>query len=354
MRLFVQTALRNITAQRIVITIGIMFLLAGVVLVLNHFEYPYSQLSSKAGRRETVRIAFAPMISSTLPILAHDDGYWKKLGLDVELMTPQTGADAITLLESNKVDFAVAYDTPVVNAILRGTPVKILTELHTARTNTVIVYRRDRGIKTPADLAGKKLGIMGGTNGEFFLDLFLKTNALSHNDLTIERTSDPFASDLQTGLFDANIMWEPQVSMLVLKNPELFGIFALPFYSEVSMIMTTEAYMDTKPDIAERVVKGIAQALNRFNVSPKESHEVVQRFLESRGLPLAPQAWDKIQVRMGLGHFLQTSLSEQIRQRLGATATASKIPLDSMHPNIAAYFAPAPLRSIMPKWVALP
>lgn len=301
-----------------------------------------------------VRIAFPVTFSSALPIIALEGGHWRRAGLDVTPITQGTGAECMAVLERGETDFAVAYDTPVVNSILRGTQIRVLSELHAARVNTGLVYRKDRKIKVPADIAGKKVGVISGTNAEFFFDLFLKANVLDPGQIEIVSNSvNSEVEELQSGLLDAAVLWEPHVSSLAKKNPELFGFFTLPFYSEVSMISTTADFADNNQRIMRRVLRGIAAAKKQLEADPEHAKKLVQVFLSQRGMQLDAGAWNKVQFRMGLGHFLQTTLQEQIKQKQLRVHSASSVKIDLHNPDVLPYMEPRPLMTLIPAWVSL-
>jgi NitT/TauT family transport system substrate-binding protein len=57
---------------------------------------------------------------------------------DVKLVKGETGAQLMTLMGSNTIDFAVAGTPPTISAIDKGTPIKILFPLHTEGSALVV------------------------------------------------------------------------------------------------------------------------------------------------------------------------------------------------------------------------
>jgi putative riboflavin transport system substrate-binding protein len=98
-------------------------------------------------------IQFAPFY------LAKQKGYYSAAGLDV---TFQNGNDdtLVTLVGQGAVDIGLADGTSVIPAVANGVPIRYVTTIY-AKFPNIVFTKASSGIKTVADLKGKKLGTPG-------------------------------------------------------------------------------------------------------------------------------------------------------------------------------------------------
>lgn len=93
-----------------------------------------------------------------LPIyVAREAGLFDAGGVSVEVVSPSDTADGLKLAAAGRVDLAVSYQPQAVIAAADGIPVRVVGRL-VASPLTTLLYLKDSGIETPADLSGRKIG----------------------------------------------------------------------------------------------------------------------------------------------------------------------------------------------------
>ena len=135
-----------------------------------------------AGPPEKVTIAYATAPYTVLADIAQAQGYFKLEGLEVTPHFHVTGKAALDEVLAGKADFATVADTPLMFSIMNGHQISIIATIQSSNKNNGIVARKDRGISTPQDLKGKKLGVSLGTISEFFADAFLASHSMARED----------------------------------------------------------------------------------------------------------------------------------------------------------------------------
>jgi NitT/TauT family transport system substrate-binding protein len=151
---------------------------------------PPSSSASPAGTTKLVvglgyiqSIQFAPFY------LAQQAGYYKAAGLDV---TFQNGNDdtLVTLVGQGAVDIGLADGTSVIPAVAQGVPIRYVTTIY-AKLPNIVFAKASSGIKTVADLKGKKLGTPGKFGSSWImLQALLKSAGLTTSDLDIQLYPD--------------------------------------------------------------------------------------------------------------------------------------------------------------------
>lgn len=101
-------------------------------------------------------------------IAAVDKGFYREQGLDVQIL--EGGVDIVpqTVLAQGQADFAVAWVPKALASREQGAQITDIGQIF-QRSGTYQVSFADKGIKTPADLKGKKVGNWGfGNEFELF------------------------------------------------------------------------------------------------------------------------------------------------------------------------------------------
>lgn len=139
-------------------------------------------------------------------------GYWRELGLDVTLVPFSSGRLCLDAVLSGKAQAGTVAETPVMNAAFRGTPIAIIATIYDSDRNTKVLTLKSNGIDTPEKLKGRKVGVSLGTNGEYFMDLFLAHYGLRRTDLeVINLRPEDMAISIIHGNVDAIFTWEPHI-----------------------------------------------------------------------------------------------------------------------------------------------
>ena len=122
---------------------------------------------------EPVRLAYSAISGAMAPLwVAHDYGYFRRQGLDVQLLYIGGGSVVTQALIGGDVQFVRLGANSVVQASLRGASLKMIG--NTINTLVFSLMTRPEN-QTAKDLKGKKIGVtrLGGST-DFALDLALK------------------------------------------------------------------------------------------------------------------------------------------------------------------------------------
>ena len=119
----------------------------------------------------------------------------------------------INALLDGEVDVAELAEFPFVGAAFAKQPVRIIA-VNDRFENDYLIVRKDRGIESPADLKGKRIGVIRGTVLEFYLGRFLELNGINLDDVTLVDTMNTVQTDeaISNGEVDAAVVFQPHVS----------------------------------------------------------------------------------------------------------------------------------------------
>jgi NitT/TauT family transport system substrate-binding protein len=135
---------------------------------------------SEAPVKLNVGLGYIPSVQFAQFYLADQAGYYREAGLDV---TFQNGRDSdlIPLAAQGQIDIAIADGTSLIPAVSQGIPVRYLATIY-AKFPNVVFAKSTSGIKTAADLKGRKIG----TPGKYGSSWIMLQGLLSSANLTVD------------------------------------------------------------------------------------------------------------------------------------------------------------------------
>ncbi len=116
-----------------------------------------STLSAPAQERRTLRAAYTSFSGNMAPLwAARDGGYFKKYGLDIDLISMPSGNEGMNALIAGELEFlAIAGSTTATAAVGGASVVALATTIDRLVTSLFVSPE----IKRPEDLKGKSVGI---------------------------------------------------------------------------------------------------------------------------------------------------------------------------------------------------
>lgn len=165
--------------------------------------------------------------------------------------------DMKTALLAGSLDMCGTTIVTAIMAAANGEPVKIVCGL--CNKCSAVVAGKDSGIKTEADLAGKKIAYVPGTMHHILLLDILNRNVLDSNkDVTLVRIDFfDMGQALADGTIDAFCSGEPYPSQAVLNGSGT--ILEYPYFKEGigtinAVMITTEDKLQNNPDMIKAAV----------------------------------------------------------------------------------------------------
>ena len=147
--------------------------------------------STKSGAPPSLKVGlgYIPSVQFAPFYLAQQAGYYRDAGLDVSFEN-KIDPDLITLTGQGAIDVSVADGTDVIPAVSQGIPVRYVATLY-GTYPSIVFAKASSGIKTAADLKGKKIGIPGKYGSSWImLQALLQSVGLTPDDVTIVEYPD--------------------------------------------------------------------------------------------------------------------------------------------------------------------
>ena len=148
---------------------------------------------------------------SGIVIVAQTKGMFEKHGLDITVSNFTNGLQCLNTVVGGGADIATTAEAPTTAAAMAHQPIAFLARMEYSDLKTVV--SSTSGIKTKADLKGKKIAFTAGTGSEVYTATLLKDAGLTSKDVTlVNLRPQEMLPALSAGSIDAMDTWEPYIA----------------------------------------------------------------------------------------------------------------------------------------------
>lgn len=332
-----------------VFLIWIGAVLGVVALGFGGYFWSSRQFQNPAGPPEKLVIAGGNQPNSGSVYVALAKGYFAHEGVDATLRSYPSGRDALNSVLEGKADMAIAAETPIMFAGLRGGKVVVVATIAASDKNAMIIARKDRGISSPGDLKGKKIAVPLGTNGHFFLDIFLTFHRIPRESVSIVNLKPEEVVDaLVKGDVDAISTW----NLYDYRARKELGDNAVTFYGEgiysaTFSIVTAQRLVEEKPEAVKRVLRALVRASNFMAQNPQESIRITAEQTKTDKVAIG-DLWNEYNFAVTLDQSLLTTLEDQARW-----AIKNKLTEATQVPNYLNFIYLDGLKAVRPEGVTI-
>jgi NitT/TauT family transport system substrate-binding protein len=192
-----------------------------------------------------------------------DRGDFAKQGVEFELHQFTTGLELFQAMIGGSIDM-LATGAVMSNFPARGQgKVFLINDVEFATAQLWV--RPESGIKTVADLKGKKISTTAGTTAHVFLDTALRANGVDPKDVEVvnQRMSEAVTSFI-SGAVPAVALWVPfNVTVREKAQGAKMLVDASAFYPKAAIVggwVTTDAYAQKNGAVLKSIIRGWAGA----------------------------------------------------------------------------------------------
>ncbi len=220
---------------------------------------------------------FAPVF------VADAKGFFKEERLDVSVRPFTSGAEATEGFRSGAAQFLVASDVPILY-LLPGGDVVLLAQFSANPDMLLVVAGKE--VKGPAELKGKRIGLVRKSASEYLLHNYLKRGGLTLEDVKLVHLA-PFdqVPALVRGDVDALSTWKPF-------DEKIFGLAGDRFrtvswngredYVLYSGIVAKRSFVESNPREVAAVLRALRRASDWLSKNDlKSASELLGQYLKT-------------------------------------------------------------------------
>ena len=244
-------------------------------------------LTSVAGAQQampTVRLAMPPTDAASQGFYAKEKGFFKQVGLNVEILSINEGASVAAAVAGGTADIGQSNLSSLCAAHERGLPFVAIagSNLYVSTTHqSELVVAPNAPYKTAKDLNGKIIAVAGLKNvQEVSFNKWMDTTGGDWKSTKIVEI--PFASTVEavaSGRVDAAMMAEPQLSgALQAKRVRILSTPMDTIGKEwiIGTWFTTSAYAKAHPDVVKAFAKAMQLSADWANHNQAESGKLLE------------------------------------------------------------------------------
>jgi len=277
------------------------------------------------GPVEKITLAAYAGETGALVYVAEDQGFFERNGLNVTIKDYESGKAAADALINGEADIATSAGFVFVSNSFDHTDLRIFGTVATAEVKE-LVARKDKGITTIDDLAGKRIGVTRKSGAEFQLGVFLVVNGISQEDVELVYLKpSEMVETISNGDIDAAFTWDPYTYNIKKELGEdvisWFG--GEDFYF---VLLTKEDWIRNNPAAAERFIKSVLEAEDYIKDNSEEAQEFVKDRFDYES-DYIDYSWPKQEFVVNLQQAMLVAFEDQARWSIEQELTdATEVP----------------------------
>jgi NitT/TauT family transport system substrate-binding protein len=252
----------------------------------------------KASAQEKLRVGVLPFSESLAAVIADKQGFFKDEGLSVALTRFDSGAIAVPVLQSGRIDIVLSNTVATLQAIEQGLDAMVLAPgavvgSSPPDTTTALIARKD-SIKSLKELEGKRLAV-NVINSSAWLHAVAALEKHGVDFTKVRFTEVPFPQmndPLLNGQLDAVLQVEPfRSALMATGKAEILSwtyVETAP-NTDVTQYIALKPWVESHRDTTVRFVRAVSRG-----VQFAAANEAVTRDINRQFTNLNPELEDRV------------------------------------------------------------
>jgi ABC-type nitrate/sulfonate/bicarbonate transport system substrate-binding protein len=260
---------------------------------------------------------------------------WEKNGIEMVPVPAIIGMPNLIAVTGGAIDVGISSMGATTVAALNRAPIRALGSF--ARYQAMELACRVE-IKTPADIVGKKIAILQGTDSQYYLSLLVKKYKIAPDSFVAVRLNPAeMASALASGAIDGFVWQEPFLTKAVSINTSKFHRLADPGLMTLNAFATTnDKTVQEKRSLLVGMLQTLNDACQFIKGNPEQAVSIGARYAQIDP-SIASDAISKMELSLALDVL---SYSKEMH-KVAEWAVADKVVRpDLVIPDFAGVFAP--------------
>lgn len=294
-------------------------------------------------------LALPIQVASGAFFVAEQRQLFPQHGLGVQTQRYALGKQALAAVIEGQADMAVVADTPYVLAIAKGKQIGVVSTVFSSRKTAALLVRVDHGVRTAADLRGRRIGTVFGTNAQYFLDKLLEHQGIDAAEVSIvDYAPAALLTAIRDGEVDAITTWHPELARLQQElGTKATALFEQDLFVYRFLLVGKVEFIDSHPQEVQRLVAALLDSQQYMTDQPLDARQTVAAAIS---LPpeLLASFFEPFDYGLSLDQSLLLALDDQTRW-----AHQRQIVTNRAKPNYLDYLRPQALQAVRPSAISI-
>lgn len=227
-------------------------------------------------------MGFIPNVQYAPFYVAVENGHFREAGIELTF-DYSFETDGVQLVGANELPFALVSGEQVLLARAQGLPIVNVTGWWQDYP-VGVVAKKEQGITTPQDLAGKEIGIPGLFGASYVgFRALLNQAGLEESDVTLETIGFNQVEALAADQVEAAVIYV--VNEPVQLRAQGYEVDVIPVADYVGLasngLITNETILAENPDLVRRMVRAFMRGLRDTIRNPDRAYEISKNYVEN-------------------------------------------------------------------------
>jgi NitT/TauT family transport system substrate-binding protein len=243
-----------------------------------------ASLGLSSGQTEKIRLpmGYIPNVQYAPFYVAVEKGYFKDAGIEIEF-DYSFETDGVALVGAGEVPFALVSGEQVLLARAQELPVVYVLGWYKDYP-VGVVAKSEQGIRTPQDLAGKRIGLPGMFGASYIgLRALLNQAGLQESDVTLDSIGFNQVEALAADQEQAAVIYITNEPIQLAAQGYAVDVIAVKDYVQLASngLITNETRLRENPDLVRNMVHAVLQGITYAAENPDEAYEICKKFVEN-------------------------------------------------------------------------
>ena len=227
-------------------------------------------------------VGYIPNVQFAPFYVAMEKGYYKEAGFDLQLDYSME-TSGTTLVGAGELQFAVVSGEQVLLGREQGLPVVYAMAWY-KDFPVAVVAKQEQGLRTPADLAGKRIGIPGLYGASYIgFRALLSAAGLQESDVTLDSIGFTQVEAIAADQVQAAVVYIANEPIQLRSKGFAVDVIPVADYAHLAAngLITNEKTIRENPDLVRRFVKATLRGIETARLNPDETYEICKKYVEA-------------------------------------------------------------------------
>ena len=298
---------------------------------------------------EKLVFAWSPNPSTPQVDVALAEGFFEEAGVEVEIVSFPTGREGFEALIGGQVDVAFMAEFPAAVGVLRAQDFKVIGDLSRFRGSRIIGDAKAGPLASAADLAGRDVGTVMGSNVDYYLSKVLESAGVEAN--VINAGPADLAPAVARGDVDAMVTFPTFYAAAKQALGEDYVELRAPGYSTHYILSVSGETLRDRPETVNAFMHALVKADEAVAEDPSAAQDAVLANLQG-AMPKAAleTLWEEVEIGLELDRELLELIVSEAAWIVGKGIVSAEAPSAEA---VSRYFDGAPLAASNAEAVSL-